>query len=366
MARSDQPTSAKADEAPAPVVARRRDLTGLAACIPAGCLVVALGWFGLASLDTGYHLAYGGHFLDTGEIVGLDPFLYPENAKPFVNANWGSQVVMALVDRVAGSAGLIALRLGLIAIIFGAIAVVVRRLVDSRFAIATAWMLAALAAYERFSLRPELFSDALLAVQLAVLVRGVRSWRSVAVLVAIQAVWVNMHGYFLVGLVLTGCWLGQALSRWLRSRRGEPATCLRCHRALKLMALALVLQSAACLVNPRHVHGAIFPVKTLAFLSDADVMGGVAGDTSKSAWSEISEFQSPFGFLGEPVCRRTIHAYIALLGISVVGVVLLLAHRPQADATTVLLLFRMSLQMRRNIAQFATVAAPRAVGGIGM
>jgi len=347
-------------------VARRRDLTGLAACVPAGCLVVALAWFSLASLDTGYHLAYGGHFLDTGEIVGLDPFLYPENAKPFINANWGSQVVMAAADRLAGPAGLIALRIGLIAIIFAAIAVVVRQMIDSRLAIAVAWMLAALAAYERFSLRPELFSDALLSVQLAILVRGVRTWRSVAALVAIQVAWVNVHSYFLVGLALTGCWFAQALFEWLWSRRSERATRLQCDRALKIIAVAIVLQSAACLANPRHVHGAVFPLRTLAFLDSADVMGGAAGDASKSAWSEISEFQSPFSFLGEPICRRTIHAYIALLGICAAGLVALLVRRRLAEAAAIVLLLLMSLEMRRNIAQFAMVAAPLAIGGIGM
>ena len=48
----------------------------------------------VASLDVGYHVAYGRHFLDTGHIVELDPFLTPETARPFVNANWGSQVTI--------------------------------------------------------------------------------------------------------------------------------------------------------------------------------------------------------------------------------------------------------------------------------
>lgn len=362
----DQPASPGSDGEPALGVSRRTDLTALAACISAGVLVVALAWFSLASLDTGYHLAYGGHFLDTGEIVGLDPFLYPENAKPFVNANWGSQVVMAGVDRLAGAGGLIALRLALIVTIFAGIAVVARRMSESWLAVAAAWMIAALAAYERFSLRPELFTYALLSVQLAILVRGVRSWRSVAVLVAIQLAWVNLHSYFLVGLAMTGCWVAGALLEWLWRRRGEIAIRRRADRSLKVIALAGVLQSTACLVNPRHVDGAIFPLKTLSFLSDADVMGGAAGDASRSAWSEISEFQSPFGFLGEPICRRTIHAYLALLAVGAPGVVMLLMRRRFAEAAAVVLLFFMSLQMRRNIAQFAIVAAPLAVGGMAM
>jgi hypothetical protein len=156
------------------------------------------------------------------------------------------------------------------------------------------------------------------------------------------------------------------LFEWLWSRRGERAIRPPCASVLKIITIAIVLQSAACLANPRHVHGAVFPLRTLAFLDSADVMGGAAGDTAQSAWSEISEFQSPFSFLGQPIQYRTIHAYIALLGICAAGVVALLVRRRLAEAAAVVLLLLMSLEMRRNIAQFAIVAAPLAIGGIGM
>ena len=78
-------------------------------------------------------------------------------------------------------------------------------------AVAAAWMFAAVAAYERFSMRPELFSYALMSLQLLVLTRGVRSWRSVLALAMLQVVWVNVHSYFVVGLLLTTAWLTAAV-----------------------------------------------------------------------------------------------------------------------------------------------------------
>ncbi len=364
-------------DAASPLPPRRADRLGIAACVVVACLILSLSWFKLGSLDTGYHIAYGGHFLDTGNIVDIDPFLYPETAKSFVNANWGSQVVMALAERIAGAAGLIALRTVLIAIIFACIAAALRltiRAPNSQSSIvnrqssivpwlAWTWLLAGMVGYERFSMRPELFSYAAMTVMLLLLMRGLHSWRSIAALGVLQLFWVNLHSYFLVGVLMTGAWLvGSALSP--RRSTSRARTSARPGRGLRLVAIALAVQAAVCFVNPWHYRGAIFPVITLQFLHGEDVMGGAAGDASRSAWSEISEFQSPFSFAGEMICGRTIDAYYVLLAVFVIGLIALLARRRFGPALIVLLLLLMSLKMRRNIAQFAFVAAPLCLGAI--
>jgi hypothetical protein len=353
------------------------EIVGVAACLAALCLLYSLASFKLSSLDTGYHVAYGGYFLDHGRIVDRDPFLYPQNAVAFVNANWGSQVVMALAYRTAGASGLINLRLFLLAIVFACIAIAVRHIANGRqssSALSTqhsalshwtawAWILAAMAGYERFSMRPELFSYAAMAGVLVVLTRGVRSWRGICALGVLQVLWVNLHSYFLVGILLTGSWLAAELVRWLGARGSGPAGS-ESARSARLLALALLVQIAACFVNPWHVRGAIFPLKTLQFLQSQEVMGGAAGEASGSAWSEISEFQSPFSFAGQIINARTIHAYYILLGVSAIGLVVLLARGQIGPAVAMLILFAMSTQMRRNIAQVAFVASPLAVGAI--
>lgn len=350
-----------------PLAPRRGgDRLGLLAAVFAGCFVLALSWFKLSSLDIGYHVAYGRHLLETGRIVGdePDPFLYPETAVSFVNANWGSQLVMALAERAGGAAGLFALRLALLAVVFAAMAGVVRRFTASWLAVAAAWMLAALAAYERFSLRPELFSYALMSVQLLILVRGVRTWRGIAALGAIQLAWVNLHSYFLVGLILSGAWFAESglrwLGPWLTKTPRDPATAER----LKLLALVMSAQLVACFVNPWHARGAVFPITTIRFLQSHRIMGGSPADGSASAWSEISEFQSPLGFGEQPICRRTIQAYQVALALCLAGAIALLIRRCPAAVLAIVALFVMSLQMRRNIAQFALVAVPLAVGGL--
>ncbi len=349
-----------------PTRRRQTDWPGLAALFAAGCLILALSWFKLGSLDTGYHLAYGRHFLDHGEVVGRlpDPSLYSETAIPFINANWGSQVIMAGVERVAGANGLIALRILLIAIIHACIAIILRRQGLGWHWVAWAWLLAGITAYERFSMRPELFSYAMMSLMLVLLVRGPRSWPSVVALVGLQLAWVNLHSYFLVGLLITGAFLVGGAIQKLRTLP-RPARSSEVARRVRLLSLALALQCGACLVNPRHYHGAVFPLATLQFLHGEDVMAGAAGEASTSAWSHISEFQSPFSFFGQDINARTINAYLVLLAVAAVGLTALLLTGQFGPALAVFILLAMSTQMRRNIAPFAFVAAPLALGAIG-
>lgn len=336
-----------------------RDLVGSAALLFAILFVAALSWFKLGSIDLGYHIAYGRHFLDSGKIVEVDPFIYPQVARPFVNANWGSQVLIALAERIGGSAGLIALRSLLIAVVFICIAVIVRRATSGLHWIAWAMMLAAIAGYERFTLRPELFSYAVMMLQLTILLRGVRSRRDWIWLGVLQLIWVNLHSYFLVGLMLTGCFLAASILQFFMRRRGPGREELR--RILRLLAGAMAIQIAACFANPWLHRGAFFPIETLGYLKSASVMAGDEGWTGDSAWSAISEFKSPFAFLDQPINIRTIYAYLGVLCVAALGVIALVAGGKLDAALALLVLFAMSTQMRRNICQFALVAAPLAM-----
>lgn len=318
--------------------------------------IALLGWFKLGDLDSGYHLAYGRNFLDTGRIVTRDPFLYPANVQDFINANWGAQVIMAGLERAAGPNGLIALRSVLLAVLFAGVAAIVRELTKSWHAIAWAALLAALGTYERFSMRPELFSHALLVILVAILVRGESSRRQLVGLGALQVLWVNLHSYFLVGPLVTAAMLaGAALRRWRRP--AEPS------RA-KSLAILLAVQLAACLVNPWHVRGALFPINTLRYLNQHDVMASGPQEARASAWSEISEFHSPFKYLGQPINSRTINTYLLLLALAALGAALLARRGRLGEAFVLLLLAAMSIQMRRNIAPFALIAAPLALAAM--
>ncbi len=319
-------TRSKSSPAPSQPVSPespRTDVVGWIAVVLSALVVVLLAWFKIGNLDLGYHIAYGRHFLETGNIVGFqpDPFLYAESCQPFVNANWGAQVIFAWIEGFGGAVGLFALRSALIAVIFASIGHIVFRQTRRPLPLAFAWILAAMAGYERFSLRPELFSYAVLSVQLVVLVGGVRTRWHIAALVGLQLLLVNLHSYFLLGVALTMCWAvvaisGMLLQRWSASLYSQ-------HTAAngKRILVAFVVQAVACCCHPWHVLAAAFPFRTARYLAQTDAMGGAGPTDTAGSWSNISEFQSPFSFFDESINRFTIDAFVLLLIVVFVGLV---------------------------------------------
>jgi len=337
---------------------------GLAWAALAAAVVIALGlcWFSIANLDLGYHLAYGNYFLLTGEIVGFapDPFLREETAVAFVNLNWGSQVVLAMVDRLGGVHGLFALRLLLVGLALAAGAAMVRRHTGSLVAVALCIVLMVVVAYERFSMRPELFSYALLAWMLWRLDRGICRKRDVVLMVVLQILLVNLHSYFVLGLALTFAFLIGVLLQSKFAARDQVGGDLK--QPMRWHGATFLLQMACCFVHPWHVHAVMQPIRTLLYLQQTDAMGK-AGDTAGSSWAAISEFQSPFSFIGESINAVTIYAYLTLLLLAVIALIGILWRRQWSWALVIIGIALVSFQMRRNIAPFGFLVAPLVVSG---
>ncbi|MBK8270128.1 MAG: hypothetical protein IPK83_18260 [Planctomycetes bacterium] len=117
-------------------------------------------------------------------------------------------------------------------------------------------------------------------------------------------------------------------------------------------------------VHPWGWRAAAFPFQTLEFLQSSQALGGSAGGASKSAWAEISEFQSPLSFVGERINHVTIWAYVGLLAIVAAGGAVCLKRGAVGPLLFILVLLAMSTQMRRNIAQFSLAAVPLAIVAI--
>lgn len=335
---------------------RPSSVWSIASVAAAIAVLAALAWFELASVDLGYHLAYGRQFLETGRIVEVDPFIYAADGHRFVNANWGGQMVFALVERLGGAAALSVLKVLLISGAFAGVAMLARAAGGAATAVSGSILLAGLAAYERFDLRPELFSYLCFTAQLVLLARpSRRRWVTWAATFVIQAIWVNLHSYFLVAPLVTLAWtLGDAAARI--GRGSDPEAAL----ALRTRVVMLAAQVAGCLINPWGMRGALFPVSTLALLRRQGVLPGA--DDNAGSWAGISEFRSPFAFVDLVVSGRTIHAYFVVLAVVSVGIVIGLARRRWGEVLVMVLLAAMSFSMRRNIPLVALGAVPIAVG----
>jgi tetratricopeptide (TPR) repeat protein len=189
------------------------------------------------------------------------------------------------------------------------------------------------AAQERFLLRPEVVSFALLALVLLLLARRERHPRSLALLPPLLALWANLHALFAVGLVTLALVLGgDAWQRW----RGTGVR-------TRPLALAFVVAVPCSLLTPYGFAGWGLS-RTL--LSERLAAGNLYGRS-------IAEFQAPFSGFG----RTT-----SVIGLAVLMALVLVALafgwracRP-ADALLLAAFGALALMARRNMPLFALVA----------
>ncbi len=372
-----------------------------AAVVAAVVMAVALAVRPIASYDVGYHLAYGEHFLACREIVQTNRFVYtrmdpeklsdPASLGPgcrydkttgtyhFVNANWLSQVIMSAVWRAGGSTGLGILQAALIAAIFLAVIATMRRGGAGWRWIAPAVVLVALAGYERFNIRPEVFGYLILALQWYLLVgssavipnaavpvedlpgraTAKRTWRRAAGVIGLQILAVNLHSYFILGLALVGAMFADVFLRWLWARAVTRADTRDLMGPLKWFGITLAGVVLACLVNPWFVRGAIMPIQTLLFMARHNIAGGSPEAGQIHPWAVIGEFFSPFA---EGVRQtRVITAYYVVLCVAAASGVVGLIRRRWGWVLVLAGMTVISTRMRRNIAPAAMIIVPLAM-----
>lgn len=268
-------------------------LARLWACLAVLLPVLAACIANLSAVDLAYHLRAGALTLDTGQIPTTDPFTFTAAGAPWLNQQWGAQVLLAAVFRLAGWTGLMLLRVTLIAVIFGCLFEACRRRgIDRRRA---AWLTLAafIVSAVALALRPQLLGMALMALTLLLVADRRANPRRLWAVPVIVLVWANVHGSFFLGPVLLGL-------AWLEDLNdGVPHP----HQAL-----AVALASAvAALINPFGIG----------------VWGYAAGlSTNSFVTSRITEWQ--------PTTLRTIPGILFFA--SAAFVVLLLVRRGRATS----------------------------------
>ncbi len=348
-------------------------------------LVTLLSIRPITSPDIGYHLAYGLEFLDHGQIVDNDRFVYdtlPEREADypsgpgcwydedgnyrFPNANWLSQVAMAGAYGLASESGLCLMQLALILCIFTLMILAMRRLGIGWTWISAGVLLVAMTGYMRFNLRPELFGYLMLAAQFAILCKRPLRWLSVIALIAIQVIFVNLHSYFLLGLCLTAAMLGERILKlaWRKVLNRKAANSDPKSSDMSKLLIAFTGQIAACFINPWGWRLAILPIQTLVFLKTNGIGGGELTDgLAGHPWSYIGEFFSPFA--GVFAHTPATYAYCVVLALAGLGGLAALVRRKWAHVAIIAAMVATSLSMRRNIFPAALLITPLALSAMG-
>ncbi len=232
--------------------APRTNALGLVALVAAFCLAVLVARIPILTPDVWWHLATGRIIASAG-VPHTDPFSYTLTGQPWLAHEWLADRILYAVYMHFGLLGVVWWRAAWIV----AATVVSYALARRHAAPAIALPLVVVAAYalqRNWIDRPQLWTFVLMPAVvygLEMVRQGVR--RAAVALPLVFALWVNVHGGFMLGLVVVALWLG-SIAWEGRATRG----------AWRLPVAILAACALATLLNPNGWAGAVYPLHYVA------------------------------------------------------------------------------------------------------
>ena len=169
--------------------------TVLAVALPVLAAVIAP----LSTVDLAYLVRAGELMLGSGALVATDPFTFSAAGQPWLNQQWGAELVVGAVYRVGGWASLALLRAILVGSIFWLVQRACRRAGAEPRTAALLTLAGFLVAAPALGLRAQLFGMLCFALVVVLLGERDRGAGTVWLTVPVVIVWVNVHGSFVLG-----------------------------------------------------------------------------------------------------------------------------------------------------------------------
>lgn len=170
------------------------------------CTLVFTTWSSLMLGDagTGWHIRNGDHILATHAVPHADYFSYTAAGKPWFAWEWLCDLAMAAIHSAAGLNGIVVFTALIIALVFALLFSVALAWSRNIFVSVTLTFLSAACSSIHFLARPHVLSWLFTLLWLLVL-RAIQGGRIKAVywMPLIMLVWVNVHGGFIIGLMLS-------------------------------------------------------------------------------------------------------------------------------------------------------------------
>jgi hypothetical protein len=224
-----------------------------------GGLVARVG-----AVDLAYDVRLGSMMLDTHHLVRADSFTFTVPGRPWVDQQWGAQVLFAFVHGHGGWSALLIMRAAMIAATFWFVYRSCRGVGGGRRVSALLTIGSFSASMLALALRPQLFGFLLFSIAVWLVVERDRHPGRLWLLPPLVAVWANLHGsFFLAPLLLALAWVDD------RRRRAQTS------RTVLLVGAASVI---ATLINP-------FGARVWQYVVDLS--------TNPSITQTITEWQPP-------------------------------------------------------------------------
>ena len=230
----------------------------------AGCLTFALALFQSAILndgDTYWQIGTGGWILDHWAVPATDPFSFTAGDRHWFAHEWLAEMLMALAFRAGGLPGVMMLAAGAVGLTAAVLLHHLRRFLPGFYA-AVAMIIAMAATAPSMLARPHLLAWPCLALWCGGLVTArARHTAPSLALLPLMVVWVNLHGSFMVGLLLPVAFMIEALLDPAAERR----------RVMVSWGGFILAAWVLALLNPDLLAGTLFPFHLLGMTSLAQI-----------------------------------------------------------------------------------------------
>lgn len=228
--------------------------------------------------DTYWHVATGDWILSHARVPRVDVFSYSRSGSPWVTQEWLSEVLMALAWRTGGWTGVVILFAAAIAM---AAWLLVRRLSAALggFTLVLVSVLIFGCMSGSLLARPHLLALPILIVWTVALLTARREHRAPSLVLApLMAVWANMHGSYLLGILLAGAFGLEALAE-TKQDRGKVI------RDWGLFGVAIL---CAALITPHGLDGFTYPFQIMSMTSLPGIVEWRAADFTKPSVFELA------------------------------------------------------------------------------
>ena len=232
----------------------------------------------MPSVDLAYQLRAGAEILAGNGIPSVDTWTFTVAGAPWLDQQWGAQVLLAAVYQAAGWTGLALLRAALVGATFWLVTTTLRSMGCAARPAALLALGGFLVAAPALALRPQLFAIVLFAASFAILADRAKHPRRLLLLPLIAIAWANLHGSFPLIVVVLGLGWADELGRVLVARAAirpghGPGRATAAIRGSTGLALLAAISAAATLLTPFGIDAWRY-VEGLA--SDASVTSAVS------------------------------------------------------------------------------------------
>lgn len=284
--------------------------------------------------DVWLHLKTGEYILREKAVPTADPFSFTLEGKSWINHSWLTQVIFYLVFSCCGIDGLLVFSALIVTAAFLLLFFSVYDRRKNLLLLTLILIVTVLASQLRLNIRPENFSLVFFSLYLFIL-KKYRQDKRIFLLGFIQLLWVNFHGFFIIGPLFLGIVVTAEKFKRLPGFKNNKDKKLD-NSSYKNLIRAFGLVCLACFINPYWYKGVLYPFIIMGKAFSEPVSYGL-----------ITELL-PISFLNKELA---VHFYLLV----VIGLGVFLTYGRtinKAYAACWLILLLVSIKANRNIIFF--------------